>query len=76
MEHYFPTESGRTIAIRIEDGNIDFEFKKGEHRQWFYDIPVKEWKSAIEKDERGWIEHMKRKNWFTDQMKSFIDANT
>ena len=67
----------RPITIKILEDWITFHFKNEQDRE-FYDIPKCDWISdRTERLDRedNWHFHMKEKNWFTDEMKKFIDAN-
>lgn len=61
----------RTVLVEISDDSIDFYFKKGTEKQWFYDIPKDEWN----KDYPRWQDHMNEKGWFTTEMELFINKN-
>lgn len=59
--------SERPITVKISPYEITFHFKR-ENDRMFYDIPKGEWC-------KRWETHMEDKNWFTQEMKDFIDKN-
>lgn len=63
---------------RLQNGMEELtDYEKGNHE--FYWIPKDDWKrDKTERLDRGdnWHNHMSHKNWFTKEMKDFIDSKT
>lgn len=68
----------RPITIKVQEDCITFHFQNEQDRE-FYDIPKYSWiedkTDRLDKKD-NWHLHMQRKNWFTKEMKDFIDSNT
>lgn len=72
MQHTFYQEDQRPITVKIRRDFITFHFKNNDDEE-FYDIPTYQWK---DEDKNHWQDHMSRKNWFSEEMKKFINDNT
>jgi len=70
MQKTFYQERARPIVVKIRPDFITFHFKN-QNDEEFYDIPVFQWND----DRYNWPEHMSRKNWFSEEMKHFINDN-
>lgn len=66
-----PFYDGREMVVKIFDHVIKFSFKERRNGE-FYSIPLKDFKT----DAKYWIDHMKKKSWFTDEMEEFISQET
>ena len=68
----------RPIEIKIGEFQITFHFKNEGNRE-FYSIPTDEWisdRTGRTGREDNWHFHMMEKNWFNQDMKTFINDNT
>ena len=66
----------RQIGISIDNEFIIFTYPEEENRD-FYHIPIKQWKDDLtERQGRGdnWHYHMMEKEWFSSEMKDYIDS--
>jgi len=61
----------KPITVKIRPDFVTFHFKNQDDEE-FYDIPIFQWKDGSD----FWPGHMMTKNWFTEDMKKFIDDST
>lgn len=61
-------EGRRPVKIEIDENSIVFKFPTEGDRE-FYDIPKLYWIKNVNK----YREHMMEKNWFTEDMRQFIN---
>lgn len=79
-KQFISPHRGRMIEVRVDEttGWITFHFSQEQDRE-FYSIPISEWISdrtnRLDRPD-NWHNHMADKNWFSEQMKKFIDDNT
>jgi hypothetical protein len=68
MQHTFYQEGQRPITVKIRRDFITFHFKNQDDEEFYY-ILTDQWADP----RYHWAEHMIRKNWFSEEMKKFID---